>query len=66
MRSRSNSCQPQTLLGGPGTGGILGNNQADLNWTGAFVYGGVTLLAASVIFYVIRVKKSGFKLAVKI
>lgn len=55
-----------TLLGGPGTGGIIGNNRADLHFTDAWIYGGVVLLAASCFFYYLRVKRGGLKLKVKV
>lgn len=56
------------LAGGPGGGAILGTGGgegAELDWTGTWVYAGVTVLAASAIFACLRVWKAGFK-AVKI
>lgn len=51
-----------TLIGGPGGGAILG---ADENWTGTWVFGGVVMLASSVIFVALRCWKFGYKLKVK-
>ena len=54
------------LAGGPGGGGILGNNQRDLDWNGAWIYGGVVTLGAGTVFSILRVRKGGFKLRVKV
>lgn len=54
------------LCGGPGGGGILGNGHADLNWTGLWVYGGVTALASGAGLYYLRFLKGGLKLKVKV
>lgn len=54
------------LAGGPGAGGIIGTDDSNLNWTGAWVYGGVCVLVASVIFAVVRVMKGGTKLMAKV
>ncbi|KAF2171966.1 hypothetical protein M409DRAFT_50573 [Zasmidium cellare ATCC 36951] len=53
------------LAGGPGAGGIIGSDSNNLHWTGAWIYGGVCVLAASVVFAVVRVMKGGTKLMVK-
>ena len=52
------------LCGGPGGGAILGAT-APLNWTGLWIYGGVTACAAGVIFLLLRIWKAGPKLMVK-
>jgi MFS family permease len=52
------------LAGGPGAGAILGK-VAPLNWNGLWVFGGVTPLVAAASYAVIRVQRSGFKLAVQ-
>jgi len=49
------------LAGGPGGGGILQRNPNGLDWTGTWVYAGVTVLAAGGIFCVLRVMRGGFK-----
>ena len=54
------------LAGGPGGGGILGSNSADLNWTGVWAYGGAVALTAGLIFTVLRIWKGGFGLMVKV
>lgn len=54
------------LLGGPGTGGIIGSDPNNPDFTGAFIYGGVTLLAAGVIFIGLRFWKAEWKLLVKV
>jgi hypothetical protein len=53
------------LLGGPATGGILGNSMP-LNWTGAWIYGGVTLIAAGCLFFYLRMSQAGWKLKMKV
>ncbi|EME48913.1 hypothetical protein DOTSEDRAFT_162812 [Dothistroma septosporum NZE10] len=53
------------LAGGPGGGGILGNDDHNLHWTSTWIYAGVTCLAASAIFAVVRVLKGGSTLMVK-
>ncbi|WPG98119.1 Hypothetical protein R9X50_00090500 [Acrodontium crateriforme] len=51
------------LAGGPGAGGILGKaDNPHPNWTGVWAYGGVTAIAAGVIFFGLRFMKVGFKL----
>lgn len=51
------------LAGGPGAGGILGKPEnPHPNWTGVWTYGGVTAIAAGVIFCVLRIMKAGFKI----
>jgi len=54
------------LLGGPGTGGIIGSDPNNLDFTGAFIYGGVTLAAAGMIFVALRMWKAGWKVIAKI
>jgi predicted MFS family arabinose efflux permease len=53
------------LVGGPGGGGILGNADP-LNWTGLWIFGGVTAVAAGLIYGGLRVAQGGFKLNVKV
>ncbi|KAL5342267.1 major facilitator superfamily domain-containing protein [Aspergillus crustosus] len=52
------------LAGGPGAGDILGEG-GDMNWTGVWVFGGVSTLVAAGIFAVLRVAKFGGSLRVK-
>ncbi|KAL3459652.1 major facilitator superfamily domain-containing protein [Aspergillus heterothallicus] len=52
------------LAGGPGAGDILGGGR-NMNWTGLWVFGGVTTLAAAGVFFVLRIAKFGFALKVK-
>lgn len=54
------------LAGGPGAGAVLGTDGSNLHWTATWVYAGVTVLAASMIFAALRVWKAGFKPMVKI
>lgn len=54
------------LAGGPGGGGILGTNNNDLNWTGAWAYGGATAMFSGFVFIGLRIYKAGWKLKVKI
>ncbi|KAF2098851.1 putative MFS monocarboxylate transporter [Rhizodiscina lignyota] len=52
------------LAGGPGGGNILGENPP-YNWTGLWVFGGVSALASGAIFAFLRFWRTGFKLKVK-
>lgn len=52
------------LIGGPSAGAILGTT-GSLNWTGLWVYGGVTIAAAGLLIMVVRVLKAGPRLLVK-
>jgi len=52
------------LVGGPGGGSILGTTPP-LNWTGLWIFGGVTPIVAGIIYFGIRVRNVGFKLNVK-
>jgi len=54
------------LLGGPGTGGIIGDDPNNLDFNGAFIYGGVTLAAAGLIFVALRFWKAGWKVIARI
>lgn len=54
------------LAGGPGGGSILGNNAADQNWTGLWVYGGVTSIVSGIVFLGLRIWRVGPKLMVKV
>jgi hypothetical protein len=58
-------CSAGALIGGPGGGGILGTNAADLNWTGLWVFGGVCNIAAGVIYIIVRTMRVGPRLKVK-
>ncbi|CEL03768.1 hypothetical protein ASPCAL04912 [Aspergillus calidoustus] len=53
------------LAGGPGAGDILGG-AGDLNWDGLWVFGGVATLVAAGVFFVLRIVRGGFKVAVKV
>ncbi|KAK9366803.1 major facilitator superfamily domain-containing protein [Lipomyces kononenkoae] len=52
------------LIGGPSAGAILGTAEP-LNWTGLWVYGGVTIAVAGFILIAVRIMKAGPKLMVK-
>ncbi|KAF2486748.1 major facilitator superfamily domain-containing protein [Neohortaea acidophila] len=54
------------LAGGPGGGGILGSNEHDLHFTGVWIYAGVTFIAASAVFFALRIMRGGWKLRVKV
>jgi predicted MFS family arabinose efflux permease len=54
------------LAGGPGGGGILQADPENLNWTGTWAYSGATLLAAGIVFFVVRFLKVGAKVMVKV
>ncbi|KAL8727590.1 MAG: hypothetical protein Q9181_005662, partial [Wetmoreana brouardii] len=54
------------LVGGPGSGRILGDDDSDLNWTGVWVFAGVVALSGGVIFAMLRLWRGGFKLMVKV
>jgi len=51
---------------GPGGGAILQNYGPTNNWTGLWVYGGVSCAVAAAIFTVVRFMKAGGKLMVKV
>jgi MFS family permease len=53
------------LAGGPGAGDILGG-AGDMHWDGLWVFGGVTTLVAAGVFFMLRVVRGGFKVAVKV
>lgn len=53
------------LLGGPSAGTILGSVHP-LNWTGLWVYGGVTACVAGLILVGVRIMRSGFVLKTKV
>lgn len=52
------------LAAGPGGGAILGASD-QLNWTGLWIFGGVTCLVSAVMYAGLRVGRSGFKLLAK-
>jgi hypothetical protein len=52
------------LLSGPSGGTILGTVEP-LNWTGLWVYAGVTVCAGSLILFGLRVSKSGLVIKAK-
>lgn len=52
------------LAGGAGAGAILGNVDP-LNWTGLWVYGGVTACASGLIYACVRFMTSGFAMTTK-
>lgn len=51
-----------TLIGGPGSGAILGS---DLDWTSTWIFGGVLMLGAGLLLVVVRVWKFGPGLTTK-
>lgn len=54
------------LAGAPGSGGILGNNQKDLDWNGCWTYAGVAAIVSTCIFIALRFIRVGAKLKVKV
>ena len=52
------------LIGGPGSGGILGVVDP-LNWHGLWTFGGVSVCMSGLIYVGLRVVRSGYKLNVK-
>ncbi|KKY18176.1 putative mfs monocarboxylate [Phaeomoniella chlamydospora] len=54
------------LAGAPGSGDILQNYTKDLNWTGIWLYGGISNVVAAAVFLALRIWKAGSKLNVKI
>ncbi|KAJ9604056.1 hypothetical protein H2200_011579 [Cladophialophora chaetospira] len=52
------------LIGGPGAGGVLGSKEP-LNWSGLWAFGGATTCVAGVVYVLLRVYRSGLKVAVK-
>ncbi|KAB5522146.1 monocarboxylate permease [Coniochaeta sp. 2T2.1] len=52
------------FIAGPTAGAILGTTEP-LDWTGLWVYGGVTVIAGGVILFAVRFMRAGFKLNVK-
>lgn len=52
------------LAGAPGGGAILGTIDP-LDWTGLWLYGGVSACVAGLIYLSVRVMRSGFALNVK-
>lgn len=55
-----------TFTGGPGAGGVVGNDPRNLHWDGTWIYGGVCLLAAGTIFFFLRMHRAGWKINVKL
>ncbi|KAF2719374.1 MFS general substrate transporter [Polychaeton citri CBS 116435] len=52
------------LCGGPGGGGILqrnGQDIHDLDWTGTWIYGAVTVLVSGLTFLLLRFLRGGFR-----
>ena len=54
------------LCGGPAAGGILGADRRNLHWTGVWIYAGVAALVAGTIFTILRIRRGGMKLKVKV
>ncbi|KAK5946445.1 hypothetical protein PMZ80_000588 [Knufia obscura] len=54
------------LAGGPGGGDLLGNGPGNLDWTGLWVFAGVSGIVSGVLFTVLRIWKAGPKLMVKV
>ena len=50
-----------TLAGGPGGGAILQMNPKHLDWTGMWAFGGSCIMAAVLVYIVVRVMKAGLK-----
>lgn len=53
------------LIGGPSAGAVLGASDP-LNWTGLWVYGGVTACLAGLVYACVRIMRSGLVLHVKV
>lgn len=58
-------CSAGALIGGPGGGGVLGTNAANLNWTGLWIFGGVCCIAGGVVYLILRIMLVGPRLKVK-
>jgi len=58
-------CSAGALIGGPGGGGVLGTNAANLNWTGLWIFGGVCCIAGGVVYLILRTMLVGPRLKVK-
>ncbi|KAB5522942.1 major facilitator superfamily domain-containing protein [Coniochaeta sp. 2T2.1] len=52
------------LIAGPSAGAILSTTEP-LDWTGLWVYGGVTVIVGELILFAVRVLRAGFKLDVR-
>jgi MFS family permease len=53
------------LAGGPGGGSVLGTADP-LNWTGLWIFGGVSATVSGLCYFALRISKAGFKLNVKV
>jgi len=54
------------LIGGPGTGAIIGPNENNENWKGAWIMGGVFTMASAVLLVWLRFLRGGAKIKVKV
>ncbi|KAK5092732.1 hypothetical protein LTR70_005272 [Exophiala xenobiotica] len=54
------------LAGGPGGGSLLGGGSGTYHWTSLWVYAGVSGIVSSVLFIILRIRKAGSKLTVKV
>lgn len=52
------------LVGGPGAGGIL-RGQEPLNWSGLWSFAGTAMVISGIMYVLLRIHRSGFKLLVK-
>ena len=54
------------LIGGPATGAIIGTNNADLNWTGAWSFAGATAVAGGCVLISLRFWQANWALIKKL
>jgi MFS family permease len=54
------------LLGGPGSGAVLGADGTDLHWTRTWVFGGVFTIFSGCLFIILRGCITGWRLMVKV
>ncbi|KAK2765829.1 hypothetical protein FQN53_006789 [Emmonsiellopsis sp. PD_33] len=52
--------------GGPGAGAVLRHDKGNLDWVAAWAYSGALLLAALLVFCVLRLMRAGTKVKVKV
>jgi MFS family permease len=54
------------LIGGPGTGAVIGSDPTDLHWRNTWIFCGVWILASGLLFTWLRVWVAGGKLRAKV